>query len=306
MIRRRHLGPIAALVTLAVLGGAGGATAAWVASASVSASTSSATVTTTLAQTGALTTTYRYAGSRSAAGVGELTITNAGGAPLSYALANRVTGSTTLAQKTTLRLWTGTCGATAPVGAVVTTFADTAPALPAAARTLAAGASVRVCVSTQIEGATNAELQGQSATATLSVTGAVGAHWTTSATAASITQTAYRLAAAGTPTCLREGGRDIRLTWSAPAHRTDTAAISYRLYDVASGATVATVTSADATVSAVLSGTAIAQNGTYSLAVEATETSASGTTASASAPVEVTRTTNPSESAQSGPRYHCA
>ena len=306
MIRRRHLGPIAALVTLAVLGGAGGATAAWVASASVSASTSSATVATTLAQTGALTTTYRYAGSRSTAVVGELTITNAGGAPLSYALANRVTGSTTLAQKTTLRLWTGTCGATAPVGAVVTTFADTAPALPAAARTLAAGASVRVCVSTQIEGATNAELQGQSATATLSVTGAVGAHWTTSATAATITQTAYRLAAAGTPTCLREGGRDIRLTWSAPAHRTDTAAISYRLYDVASGATVATVTSADATVSAVLSGTAIAQNGTYSLAVEATESAASGTTASASAPVEVTRTTNPSESAQSGPRYHCA
>lgn len=306
MIRRRHIGPIAALVTLAVLGGAGAATAAWVASASVSASTSSATVATTLAQTGALTTTYRYAGSRSTAVVGELTITNAGGAPLSYALANRVTGSTTLAQKTTLRLWTGTCGATAPVGAVVTTFADTAPALPAAARTLAAGASVRVCVSTQVEGATNAELQGQSATATLSVTGAVGAHWTTSATAASITQTAYRLAAAGTPTCLREGGRDIRLTWSAPAHRTDTAAISYRLYDVASGATVATVTSADATVSAVLSGTAIAQNGTYSLAVEATENSASGTTASASAPVEVTRTTNPSESAQSGPRYHCA
>lgn len=306
MIRRRHIGPIAALVTLAVLGGAGAATAAWVASASVSASTSSATVTTTLAQTGALTTTYRYAGSRSAAVVGELTITNAGGAPLSYALANRVTGSTTLAQKTTLRLWTGTCGATAPVGAVVTTLADTAPALPAAARTPAAGASVTICVSTQIEGATNAELQGQSATATLSVTGAVGAHWTTSATAASITQTAYRLAAAGTPTCLREGGRDIRLTWSAPAHRTDTAAISYRLYDVASGATVATVTSADATVSAVLSGTAIAQNGTYSLAVEATETSASGTTASASAPVEVTRTTNPSESAQSGPRYHCA
>ena len=159
MIRRHRLGAIAALVTFAVLGGAGGATAAWSASASVSASASSATIATTLAQTGALTTTYRYAGSRSTAAAGELTITNAGGAPLSYVLSSQVTGSAVLARKTVLRLWTGACGATAPAGAVVTTLADTAPALPAAARTLAAGSPFAALVSPSIT--SGCDLQSQ-------------------------------------------------------------------------------------------------------------------------------------------------
>lgn len=306
MNRRRMVAAIAALVTLAVLGGAGGAAAAWIASASVAASVSSTTVATTLVPSGALATTYRYAGSRSSAAAGQLTLTNTGGAPLSYVLHNQVTGSAALAQKTVLRLWVGTCAGAAPADAVVTTLADPVPALPAAARTLAAGAAVTVCLSTQIDGGTNAELQGLDATATLSVTGAVGANWSTSATGAAFTQATYRLAAAGAPQCARDGGRDIRLTWSAPANRADSAAIAYRVYDVASGVTVATVTSAAASVSAKLSGAAIAENGTYALAVEATETAVSATTAPASATVQVTRSTNPAQSGQPGPRYQCS
>ncbi|WP_160150912.1 hypothetical protein [Microbacterium timonense] len=306
-MKRRLLAPIAALVTLAVLGSAGGATAAWIASASVSASVSSATIGTTVTQTGALTTTYRYAGTTSPVAAGQLTIANNGGAPLSYTLRSQLTGSAALGQQTTLRLWTGTCGTTAPSDAIVTTMADTAPTLPTAARALAAGASVTVCLSTQVQGGTNAALQGQSATTTFSVSGSVGTNWTTSAAAASFTQSAYRLASAGAPACAPvDFTRDVRLTWNAPANRADTAALSYRVFNVASGATVATVTSAAATVSVVLTGGDISRSGTYSLAVEAKETVVSGTTAPASAPVTVSRSIDPLDILQLFPRYSCS
>jgi hypothetical protein len=308
MIRPRIPAAVAALVTLAVLGGSGAAVAGWTASASVSASASSTTIATAIEQTGALSTSYRYAGTTSTAAAGQLTIRNNGGAPLSYTLTGSVAGHATLAQKTTLRLWTGTCGATAPSGAVVTTLADTAPALPAAARTLAPGASVVVCVSTQVEGASNASLQGQSVTAKFAVTGAVGTSWTTSATATAVTQSVYRLAAAGTPTCAAVPfTNDVRLTWSAPANRADTTtSLSYRVYDTASGATIATVSSAGTTVSAVLSGHSIGSNGPHALAVEAKETTGSGTTAPGSATVSVTRSTGLLDPLQLFPRYHCS
>lgn len=307
MIRPRIPAAVAALVTLAVLGGSGAAVAGWTASASVSASASSTTIATAVEQTGALSTSYRYAGTTSTAAAGQLTIRNTGGAPLSYSLTNSVTGQATLAQKTMLRLWTGTCGATAPSGAVVTTLANTAPALPAAARTLAPGASVAVCMSTQVEGASNASLQGQSVTARFAVTGAVGTSWTTSATATAVTQSVYRLAAAGTPTCAAVPlTNDVRLTWSAPANRADAASLSYRVYDTASGATVATVNSAGTPVSAVLSGHSIGSNGPHALAVEAKETTGSGTTAPASATVSVTRSTGFLDPLQLFPGYHCS
>jgi hypothetical protein len=307
MTRRRLLGPVAALITLAVLGSAGGASAAWIASASVAASASSTTIATKLEQTGGLSTSYRFSGSTSTAAAGQLTITNSGGAPLTYSLTNQLSGSTALAQKTTLRLWTGTCGTTAPAGAVVATLADTAPALPAAARTLAAGAAVVVCVATQIEAASNASVQGQTVTSMFSVTGAVGTSWTTSATAAALTQSVYRLAAAGTPTCAGIAWTDdVRLTWAAPANRADAAALSYRLYDSASGATISTITSADASVSTVLTGRALSSNGTYRLAVEARETTGSATTALASATVTVTRYTGLLDLLQLSPRYYCS
>ena len=307
MTRRRTLGSVAALVTLAVLGGSGGAFAAWSASAAVSASASSTTIATAIEQTGALSTSYRYAGTTSTAAAGQLTIRNNGGAPLSYSLTNRVSGHATLAQKTTLRLWTGACGTTAPSGSVVTSLADAAPALPAAARTLAPGASVVVCVSTQVEGGTNASLQGQSVTATFGATGAVGTSWTTSATATAVTQSVYRLAAAGTPTCAPVFlTNDVRLSWSAPANRADAASLSYRVYDTASGATVATVSSSGGTASVVLSGHAISANGPHALAVEAKETTGSGTTAPGSATVTVSRSTGLLDPLQFFPRYHCS
>jgi hypothetical protein len=304
---RRRIGLIASLVTLAVLGSSGGAVAAWNASSSVSAAASSATIATTMQQTGSLSTMYRYSGTSSTAAAGQLTITNTGGAPLTYSLANQLAGSTALAQKTTLRLWTGTCGTSAPAGAMTTTLANTAPALPQAARALAAGASVTVCISTQVEGTTNASVQGQSITATFSVVGAVGTSWTTSASAAAVTQSVYRLSAAGNPTCAPSSTRNVRLTWSAPANRTDNATLSYRVYDAASGTTVATVSSASATVSTDLSGNAIAANGTYQLLIEARESTASGTTAPAStAHVAVTRSTGILDIFQLFPRYDCS
>ena len=307
MTRRGIPGAVAALVNLAVLGGSGGAVAAWKASATVSASASSTTIATAVEQTGALSTSYRYAGTTSAAAAGQLTIRNSGGAPLSYSLTNRFAGHATLAQKTMLRLWTGTCGATAPSGAVVTTLADTAPALPAAARTLAPGASVVVCVSTQVDGGTNASLQGQSLTATFGVTGAVGTSWTTSATAAAVTQSVYRLAAAGTPACTTVPfTNDVRLTWAAPANRADAASLTYRVYDTASGATIATVSSAGTTVSTVLSGHSIGSNGPHALAVEAKETTGSATTAPGSATVTVIRSTGFLDPLQLFPGYRCS
>ncbi|WP_020424290.1 hypothetical protein [Microbacterium yannicii] len=306
MRRRVHLGAVAALATLAVLGSAGGAAATWVASASLAASASSTTIATTAEQTGGLTTSYRFAGTTSSAAAGQLTIRNTGGAPLSYTLANQASGSTALAQKTALRLWTGTCGTTAPSDAITTTLADKAPALPSAARSLAAGGSVVVCVSTQVVGSTNATLQGQSATATFSVTGAVGTSWTTSASAAAITQSVYRLAAAGNPTCAALPWDDVRLTWGAPPNRADSTPVTYRVFDASSGTTITTVSSASATVSADISGHAIGANGAFKLAIEARESTGSATTAPASAPVGVTRSTGFLDPLQLFPRYNCS
>lgn len=302
MMRNGSLGAIAALVTLAVLGGAGGAAAVWTASASVSASTSSVAVATTLGQTGALATTYRYTGSTSAPATGRLVIANTGGAPLTYGLTRHLAGDGSLAQKTTLRLWTGTCGTTAPSGAVTTTLADAAPPLPAAARTLAPGASVAVCVSTQIDGASNAALQGQTLTATFTATGTVGTNWTTTASAAAVTQSVYRLAAAGAPACVRTPPREAVLTWTAPANRTPGATLTYRVLDTASGATIATLASAATTVSVELVGDALPADGTYSLAIEAREVAESGTTAAASTSIAVTRSANGSQKI----RYDCS
>ena len=303
---RRRIGLIASLVTLAVLGSSGGAAAAWNASSSVSAAASSTTIGTTMQQTGSLSTTYRYSGTSSTAASGQLTITNTGGAPLTYSLANQLAGSTALAQKTTLRLWTGSCGTSAPVGAMTTTLANTAPVLPQAARTLAAGASVTVCISTQVEGTTNASVQGQSITATFSVVGAVGTSWTTSASAAAVTQSVYRLSAAGSPTCAALPWDDVRLTWSAPPNRADSTPVTYRVFDTSSGTTVTTVSSANATVSADISGHDIGANGAFRLAIEARESSGSATTAPASAAVSVTRSTSFLDPLQLFPRYNCS
>jgi hypothetical protein len=294
VIRRRSLAAIAAIATLALLAGGGTAAASWNATASLAATASSTTVATALAQSGQLNTTYRYSGSTSTAATGALTITNNGGAPLTYALANQVTGSATLAQKTALILWTGTCGATIPTtGTVSTTLADRAPVLPAAAQSLAAGASVTVCVATRVTGtdasSTNAALQGQSVSAAFAVTGAVGTSWTTTASTAAITQSVYRLAAPTNVACA-DGNRSAVLSWSAPANRTAGAAVTYRVYDTASGADVATVTSSNATASVSIDAASVGRNGTYTLAIEAKE-GTSGTTAPVSATISVLRTT---------------
>ncbi|WP_442576208.1 hypothetical protein ACSBPH_03420 [Microbacterium sp. F51-2R] len=285
---RRLLGPIAALVTLAVLGAAGGASAAWIAAASVEASVSSTTIGTTAQVTG-LSTTY---GSSTSNAAGQLTIANTAGAPLSYTLVTQLGAgsSAALAAKIVLRLWTGSaCGRTAPSTADTTTLADPAPALPTAARTLAPGASVVVCVLTQIDAPTVAALAGQTVTATFSVTGAVGANWTTSATTVAFTQSIYGLAPAGGPTCTAAPPHGVQLSWTAPANRTAGATLQYRVVDK-SNTVVKEVSSSAALVSVVLGGTDIAVDGTHQLRIVATDKTASGATSSDSSTITVRRT----------------
>ncbi|SFI50088.1 MULTISPECIES: hypothetical protein [Microbacterium] len=291
MIRRRHLGPVAALVTLAVLGGSGAAVASWTAAASVSATASSASAATTLTQAGSLTTTYAYAGTSSSPVGGTLVLTNTGTTPLTYTLTTQLaTGSSSaLAQKTTLSLWTGTCGAAAPAtGAVTTTLANPMPALPAAAQNLAAGTSVTVCVATKIAGtdagSSNAALQGQSVTATFTATGAVGANWKATSTAAPLTQSVYRLAPATAITCTNGSAGKVTLSWAAPANR-PSGSVTYRVFDTVSGREIDSVTANSLTIKPF----DISPNGTFELAVEAKESSYS-TTATVSDSVTVIRT----------------
>lgn len=289
---RRLLGPIAALITLAVLGSGGGATAAWIASTSVAASVSSTAIATTAQLTSGLDANYRSGTTAPATAAGQLTIANTGGAPLSYTLATQLGAgsSSTLAGRITLRLWTGSaCGTTAPSSAVSTTLADTAPALPTGARSLAPGASVAVCVSTQIEGQTDAALSGQSVTAAFRVTGAIGTNWTTSATTTAFTQSVSGLAAAGAPTCTRAPPHGVELSWTAPANRTAGATLQYRVVD-RSNTVVKEVSSSAATISVALGGTDIRTDGLHELRIVAIETAGSTTTSSDSSTLTVRRT----------------
>ncbi|MGU3646247.1 hypothetical protein ACLBXX_14865 [Microbacterium sp. C23T] len=291
MTRRRLLGPIAALVTLAVLGSAGGATAAWIASTSVAASVSSTAIATTAQLTSGLDANYR-SGTTAPATAGQLTIANTGGAPLSYTLATQLApgSSSALAAKVTLRLWSGSaCGTTAPTGAVSTTLADAAPALPTAARALAPGASVVVCVSTQINGQTDASLSGQSVTAAFRVTGAVGTNWTTSATTAAFTQSISGLGPAGAPTCTQAPPHGVQLSWTAPGNRAAGATLLYRVVDK-SNTVVKELSSSAASVSVTLGGTDIRADGVHELRIVAIETTGSTTTSSDSATLTVRRT----------------
>lgn len=299
MIRRRSAAAIAALVTLAVLGGSGNAAATWIARASATASASSATIASTLVQTGALNTTYRYSGSLSPAVSGQLTITNTGGAPLTYVLANQRTGSEALAQRIQLRLWSpsqGACDAAAPSSATDTTLADPAPQLPDAARTLDPGKSAVVCVSTQLVGVLSALLNGQSVTATFQVTGTVGT-WTTTASAAAVTQSAILVAGSlVVPTCAQHGQPRVVLTWNAPTPRVPGIPVTYVLRTSSGISFQRTITSAEATVSTTLENNDLPQDGRYALQLETKDALTGMTTSSASGTVAVTR---------SGKFYEC-
>ncbi|MCR2827892.1 hypothetical protein [Microbacterium sp. zg.Y909] len=292
---RRFLGPVAALVTLAVLGGSGAAVAAWSANAAVNATASSASPATTIAQSGALTTTYQYTGTSSTAVLGSLTIKNTGGTPLSYSLATDVTGSSTLAAKTTVRLWTGNCAGAAPADAVTTTLANPAPTLPTAARAVAAGVTATICVATRVEGrdagSSNAALQGQSVTAAFRVTGAVGTSWTATATTGSVTQSVYQLAAAGAVTCKKDsvfGFRAVELTWNAPVNRPAGAEITYEVVDTTTDSVLKIVRASGSGAAVTIEGKHLDGNGAHAVAIRAKE-GAYGTTALLSTTVAVER-----------------
>jgi hypothetical protein len=288
MTRPRVIATVTALVTLVVLGGSGTAVAAWQASASVSATASSATVATTVAQTG-LATDYRYAGTNSNVGSGSLTIANTGTAPLSYTLANAVSGDPTFARQTALTLWAATrttdaCATTAPAGAVSTTLANLAPELPAAAKApLAPGAAVKVCVITQIKGSTNAALQGKELTFTLTATGSVGT-WTASAQAPKVTQRVFQIQAPSAPVCAGSSSiGHVIVRWTAPAGASDR--MEYRVYEKNTGQS----SGKTSTTSIDLRASDFDQSrGRMDLVVEATDLT-TGTTSPASAVVSVNR-----------------
>ncbi|MDL5352062.1 hypothetical protein [Microbacterium sp. zg-YB36] len=290
-MNRRRLGPIAALVTLAVLGGSGVAVAVWTASASVSATASSTSPATTVGLSGGLNTTYSFNGPKSGVAVrGALEITNTGGAPLTYALTNTLAAesSAALAKATDLTLWVAKAGVADPcnqpiptTGTVKTTLAEVAPALPAGAQTLAAGAKVTVCVATSLPkslpSSANEDLPGQKVTATFAVTGAVaGSSWTASATATSVTQTVYRLGPVRAIACNDNTALNLTVSWTAPASKPTGAQVSYRVYDVANPG-VALGPQPTTATSLQLSPDTWSRNGTYRIAVEATE-SLHGTT----------------------------
>lgn len=293
MMRRHALAAVAALTTLALLGGAAAATASWNATASISGTASSTTISTALAQSGTLNTSYRYSGNSATAVTGTLTITNTGGASLTYSLANRVVGSSALAQKTALQLWTGSCGTVpaASAGVTSTNLANTAPMLPESARTLGPGQKIDVCVATRISGSdassSNATLQGQTVSAEFSVTGAVGTNWRTTGTTAAITQSVYRIGSVPKPVCAAASSRSVTLTWNAPTNRVANAPVTYRIFDTASNADVASVTSSATTASVTIDASRFA-SGRHPLAVEAKD-DLSGSTSLPSSPTTVVR-----------------
>jgi len=294
MIRRHHLGLVAALVTLAVLGSTGVATATWTATGSTTATASSAVVKPAISQTGLdVAAPQQYTTGSAPAVTGSLTLRNDGTAPLAFTLALGVTGDSTLASKTTLTLWTASsCTTTAGSDAVTTTLADASPTLPTGARSLTPGTSRTVCIATRIAGTdgstTNAALQGRALKASFTATGSVGS-WTASAAAPAFSQSVYRLSAPTGPVGCAEANRAVTLTWNAPANRPAGRTVTYRLVNTSTGSTLKTISASTASVSQVLQATDFPANGNYPLTVVASE-SDFGTTADAMPSFTITRT----------------
>lgn len=253
MTRRLRLALALGLSTFLVLAGTVGASAVWsTANVALPATANAASISSTVGQSGGLNTaTYKYTGTASDLKIGMLTYANTGTAPVAVTLAVSSTNST-VAAATQLQLWTTTatsCETTVPTGALTSTLATTAPALPTAFAQVAAGATVKLCAATHLTSALSA-VQGQSLTATFALTGKVGANWTTNASA-SFTQSVYRVPPATAPTC-KNNALDVQLTWTAAVGAT-----RYDLYRADGTTFIKSVTATTASIGAAELGYAV-------------------------------------------------
>jgi hypothetical protein len=215
--RRSRIVAVAVVATVFIAGGAS-ASAYWSTTATVGSSVAPAALSLTVANASTLATEWKFTGVAGSSPTisKEITITNTGAAPLTYTLAISNT-SPGLAGNTKLWIWKQT-GCTTPSGTTGTLAAP--PALPAGATSAAAGVAVTFCAATQLLTSV-ATSQGQSNTATFTVTGAVGTNWTATnpgTASAQATQSVFRESPMGAITCtnnLIAGVSGLTLSWAA-------------------------------------------------------------------------------------------
>ena len=181
---RGRVALLAAAVTFLVFAGTGVGHAAWTTSSAVSG-TVAATNAGLSATLGAGLSGVTYPASATATAtsvtISPLSLTNIGGAPLTLSLSATSTNAA-LAGAIQLRAWvrTGTtCPATVPTSGVVAGTLATPPSitgLSALPAPLAAGSATVLCLATN-PATTVSGYAGQTTTATLTVTGAVGSTW---------------------------------------------------------------------------------------------------------------------------------
>jgi hypothetical protein len=216
---------VAAFLLVFMVGsGAVAANAYWSATTAVSGAARAASVGMTAGDFATLNAIYMFKVAESSPIlIKPIAVSNTGSAPLAFSLAVTNTNPT-LAPAVRLWLWTtgsSNCGAT-PLN-MPGTLANP-PVMPSGAATGPANSTVTLCAATQLAG-TVAASQGQSVSATFTVTGRVGSSTWIANSAGTTTQTVFRIAAP-VPVCtqtttrgfLREGY--VTLSWPSVAGAT--------------------------------------------------------------------------------------
>jgi hypothetical protein len=213
------------VVIFLVFAGAGASSAYWTASSTVGATATTATLSTSVAGTNVLNTTYKFAApattSPTVIAAPAIAIANTGTAPLTYTVATSASAATVAPASIQLSLWTtggSNCGTSPPAAqgtlAAFPTFSTAAP--------VAAGATYHLCAATQLMTSVAAS-QGGTITLNFTVTGHVGANWSTAA-AVSATQTVFRIPAVTGVTCVSKSltglASYITLSWTLPTTAT--------------------------------------------------------------------------------------
>ena len=131
---------------------------------------------------------------------GALTYANTGTAPLALTLAVSTSGSSALPGKITVTLWSATtaalCGSTVPATGTTVGALSGPLTLPPAFAAVPGGTSIALCFALGLTGTTAAS-QGETTTATFTLTGRVGTNWSASASSA-VTQNVYKVGTPGT------------------------------------------------------------------------------------------------------------
>lgn len=145
---------------------------------------------------------------------GALTYANTGTAPLALTLAVSTSGSSALPGKITVTLWSATtaalCGSTVPATGTTVGALSGPLTLPPAFAAVPGGTSIALCFALGLTGTTAAS-QGETTTATFTLTGRVGTNWSASASSA-VTQNVYKVGTPGTITCSGSGTISLNFT----------------------------------------------------------------------------------------------